>query len=297
MKFASSSTEPSLFSTAFWTRFKHDLKGGNDERLVQQRNQTAWYAMIVNFIVFMLISTIYALRGEHLPLALQIMFYTPLVTFFLLGIQKDGLAFAIPGIPENEQTLSQSAAVRSLPWVVLITAIVQPFFIDVLGSIQSYMAGYSSLNEALFRGLPTLVITPIFAYWLAFMIKRASSGWLTIVVIASIANIINYGGKFVATYATGSYQWFGPSRLNAYISPTTSPIELMVVFASLWCLGVIVFNGKEMVKIGHTLPDSLSGRKDPPLTPWLYIRNLFLYLVLPIIAVFGVVFLYLTLFS
>ncbi len=275
-----------LFSPQFMERFKRDWKGASDERLVQQRNQTAWYTLIVNFLIFMAISAVYALGGQHLPLVLQIMFYVPLVVFFLLGIRKGGLAFTIPGIPESDETLDQPAAVRSLPWVVLVTTIVQPFFIDVLGAIHGYAIGVYPLSEALVRGLPSLLLSPFLAYWFAFLVKRANRSWLVLVALASLVNVINYGGKFIATYATGRYIWWGPGGLGqAYVSPTTSPIELMIVLASLWCVGVIVFYGRSMVKAGTTLPGALSGQKYPPLTFGRWLKTMLIWLIVPIIIV------------
>ena len=215
----------------------------HDERITNARNSASWTALVTLFVTYVALAIGYSVMKITVPGTVQLLFYIPLVTFFLLNMRQEGFQFTLPWLKETNTTLEQPATIRSVPWLIIVTGI--------LGQII-----YNLPNQAFYiTGTPTF---PLGLYTL-FNVISITLGIASVILGFYVANRIKRGDRLFL----GLTKWYslivGLSGLVTLISNTNQHGPYVITAADafftlsyLWIAYTIGKYGKQMVTDGKS---------------------------------------------
>lgn len=92
-----------------------------DEREQQITGRAAWYSFCTLLGLFFGLIFYYNLTNQVMPWSTQLIGLSVIAITFVRVVKENGYHFRLPGIlPENEVTLEQPAAIRALPWALMV---------------------------------------------------------------------------------------------------------------------------------------------------------------------------------
>lgn len=175
----------------------------NDERITSVRNRAAWNSVLALFVTYLVLGGYSVAKEGVISPLVQLSFYIPLLVFFISNIRKDGLLFKVPGMVETDASYDQPAAVRSLPWIIVLFSII--LSVDLLISIFfGTNSGDPSYNIRTAKGfdLAILVSTGLFVYFVflipfmyakCFIAARVKRGDAFYMIMLLVMNLLTLG--------------------------------------------------------------------------------------------------------
>lgn len=243
-----------------------------DERTNQVRGNAAWYGLLTLFISYLALSIGYSVSGQVVPWTTQLLFYVPLIIFAITNFKQDGYQFLIPGMAETPTTLDQPAALRSIPWLILVNAILSFIFFSVTRPIYTYFK-VDHISAVLIINLLLSIPGFIASYYYAERIKRGDR------LFINLSKLLAFFSVFVGSPVTAYVMHANQSQFPP------SPADIFFFISNIWIWLNLMRYGKRMIDDGQ------SYEKLAPYNQQKDRRNkyilIFVYLILPFLIFFG----------
>lgn len=199
-----------------------------DERQATIRNRSSYFAFCALVFTFLCIALVSAARGLYVAKSTQILFVVAVIVFTIRLLHDEGAQFRVPFIMETKTSLDQPQAIRSLPWIILLSGLMITPLAALSHGFYDYMYWLSALDAIHMEGglIIGTIISAIFSFLLAKWIKEGRIIAMTLLVLGCLANIPGYVSIIAAAYFNHFYSTYFPNQIlgwnifNTYIFPT-----------------------------------------------------------------------------
>ena len=242
-------------------------KAVSDERQAEVRNHSSYVAFCAFILAYLGIALISTARDSYVPLSTQVLFVATIIVFAARILHDEGAQFRVPFIIETKTSLNQPQAVRSLPWILLVSGLgITPF--GSIALISQYSQYWQSPLDATKEILPYVIAALLsagFTFLLAKWIKEGRIIAMTILVIGCLANIPGYVNiialayerlrPFEITLRLFGSNTLGSNTADTYIFPTglvfrDPSIAIIKLMIYAWIVYVILRHWRRIEKDG-----------------------------------------------
>jgi hypothetical protein len=203
----------------------------------------------------------------------QFLFILPLLVFAYLTYKQEGALFYVPGIKETKTSLNQPFAIRSVPWLGVVSAVL---LYPIQGLATALYAARSEDIPAVVTAMDILlplVIGLLISYGLAKKVKEGRRFWIALLVLVNLIFLVpGYTIELIYRYLP---QYFPAEAVfDGIYDPSGAPdstggasLVLFNLALSLWYTYVFLRYGGRMVADGKNYREE-AGVSIKPAFSW-----------------------------
>ena len=244
------------------------MKHLTDERQTKLIHKAAWVSLAVMLVTYFSIELIEAFSGGYVPVFDQLVVMFPLAMAFLILVKQDGYHFRIPSIPETNTSVQQPAAIRSVPWLLMVLLILDVVFSPIIQIYihHLYPTPRQDLFSSLLNGLSisqTALYTVMLTYFGIIYLKRGNLIAMLLILVSGLSGVILPICSVVQNYVkqvhfsdTISYA-ISSNGSDAYV--INSPILMLNFLIWVWIVYVMLRYFKPIIQEGRAYKQELRG--------------------------------------